>query len=293
MSSQPPILPDAGKPDVPAAGEREPATGADKRRPRTAILNAAIICLDYAKQYLDKFTYWPDYILATHYHANVLALTGSERNRRDAERYFKDVEFWLDPGDRGRHIGGDARRRIRAEAMYNRAVLLQRRGENGKAKEQLESVLKVIGTDRKQPPKGVRFATEFALVMLTGSEVGFVGGESKVQPVPAIEPQSTSLSQASKFKQSVVPFLDNCRRELEFLEGEIASGEQDVKSLEHQLTENQKDAEASKKKVRDQSAIRDSAIQAKLEKARVTITKASKDSAIMRMMIDTSERLRL
>lgn len=294
MSNQPPFSPDMVVP--PAAGsrvskERECSTGSDKRRPRTAILHAAIICLDYAKQYLDKFAYWPDYILATHYHANVLALTGSEGNRRDAEKSFKDVEFWLDAGDTGRQFGEDARKRIRAEARYNRAVLLQRRGENGKAKVQFESVLKFIGEDRKQPPKGVRFGTEFALIMLLGREIGLVGGESKVPQVPVIEPQATSSEQISKLKQIVVPFLDNCRRELELLEGNIASGERDVRSLDSQLAGKDKETVASKKRGRDQSETQDSTIQAKLDKARATITKASKDSAIMRMMIDTAEKL--
>jgi hypothetical protein len=292
MSNQPPFLPDMRESPVGGSRERESSAGSDKRRPRTAILHAAIICLDYAKQYLDKFTYWPDYILATHYHANVLALTGSEGNRRDAERSFKDVEFWLNPGDTGRQFGEDARKRIRAEAMYNRAVLLQRRGENGKAKGQFESVLKFIGPDRKLPPKGVRFATEFALLMLLGREFALVGGESKETSGPSNEPQQTSLEQVSKLKLIVVSFLDNCRRGLEILEGDIASGEREVRSLEYQLTEKQRETQASKKKgTRDPSAKQDSAIQTKLDKARARITKASKDSAIMRTMIDTAEKL--
>jgi hypothetical protein len=262
-------------------------TSSDQRRPRAAILNAAIVCLDYAKQYLDKFTYWPDYILATHYHANVLALTGSAENRSDAERSFKDVEFWLDPGDRGHEIGGDARKRIRAEAMYNRAVLLQLRGENGKAREQFQSVLKVVGQDREKPPKGVRFATEFALLMLAGREI--IASVSGVGPTQRIESQPSSPEQISKLDQAIVPFLENCRRELRTLESNIGSAEMEVKSLEGSVIK--REQSSKKKGDQNESAKRDSALQGKFENAQAKITKASKDSAIMRVMFNTAQKL--
>jgi hypothetical protein len=244
--------------------------------------------LDHAKQYLDKFTYWPDYILATHYHANVLALTGSQENRSDAERSFKEVEFWLNPGDRGHEIGGDARKRIRAEAMYNRAVLLQLRGEGGKAKEQFESVLKVVGQDREKPPKGVRFAAEFALLMLAGREV--LGGVSGLGPTQPIESQPSSLERISKLDEGIIPFLENCTRELRTLDSNIASAEIEVKSLEAQVSKREKSSK--RKGDRDECPKPDSALQGKLENAEARITKASKDSAIMRMMINAAQKLK-
>lgn len=287
MSSQPPNSPSVENGPEWAGKDPQSSTNRDQRRPRAAILNAAIVCLDYARQYLDKFTYWPDYILATHYHANVLALTGYEENRSDAERSFKDVEFWLDPGDRGYETGGDARKRIRAEAMYNRAVLLQRRGEGGKAKEQFEAVLKVVGQDREKPPKGVRVATEFALVMLEGREIlGGVSGGGVAQPIESRPPNPERISRLDK---AIVLFLQSCTRELRLLESNIASAETEVKSLEAQVLDRQK---SSKKKTnRDEMAKQDSALQRMLESAEAKITKSSKDSAIIRMMINTTKNL--
>jgi len=288
MSPQPPSPPDRNNPRVLDTEDRKSAASPDQRRPRTAILNAAIVCLDYAKQYLDKFVYWPDYILATHYHASVLALTGSEENRRDAERYFKDVEFWLHPADKDRQIGEDARRRIRAEAMYNRAVLLQHRGEHGKAKDQFESVLNVIGRDREKPPKGVRLAAEFALVMLEGRGAG-AGDVSGKESSEARVSQPLTADQTPSLTRAAVPFLENCRRELQLLQSNLLSAEREVKSLEGQAAERRR---VSKKKgERGRGASEDSAIRAKLENAKARITKASKDAAIVRMMIATAEKL--
>jgi hypothetical protein len=270
-----------------AGKDPQSTTSTDQVRPRTAILNAAIVCLDYAKQYLDKFRYWPDYILATHYHANVLALTGSAKNRIDAERSFKDVELWLDPGDRGHEIGGDARKRIRAEAMYNRAILLQMRGENGEAKEQFESVLKVVGQDGEKTPKGVRFAAEFALLMLAGREA--LGKVSGVGPMPRVESRPSTPEQISTLDQEIGYFLENCTRELRTLESNIDSAEMAVKSLDSYPWEK---TSPKKKENQGESAKRDSALQRKLENAQAKITKASKDSAIMRMMFNTAQKLR-
>jgi hypothetical protein len=288
MSSRPPNPPSLeNSPEWPGK-DPQSTTSSDQRRPRAAILNAAIVCLDYARQYLDKFTYWPDYILATHYHANVLALTGCEKNRSDAERSFKDVEFWLDPGDRGHEIGGDARKRIRAEAMYNRAVLMQRRGEDGKAEEQFEAVLQVVGEDREQPPKGIRFAAEFALLMLVGKQVlGVVSGMGSTQSIGLHPPSSERVSMLG---QAIVPFLGNCKRELQLLESKIASAETEIKSLEAQILDRKKSSK--RKGDRYESMKQDSALQRMLENAKAKITKASKDSAIIRMMISTVQKLR-
>jgi hypothetical protein len=188
MSDQPPFSPnDPGFGAPPSAGpERKDLPTAE---PRKAILHAAIACLEYAKQYLDKFTYWPDYILATHYQANILALTSKQENWDDAENHFKDVVFWLEPGEQ-RSAEEEARRRIRMEAMYNRAVLLERRGLTNEARTQFEALRTLINGNQDRTPKGVRLATEFALLMLTAKEFRF-GATDQIPGVERLDEDKT------------------------------------------------------------------------------------------------------
>jgi hypothetical protein len=288
MSSQSPILPDPIEPSTPRSFGADTAASPTKLSPKKAILNAAIVSLEYAMQYLDKFLHWPDYILATHYYANVLALTESSDNWNDAENRFKDVESWLQPGGKYRRFD-EARKRIRAEAMYNRAVLLQRRGRTEEAKKQYQSVLEVIGEKREEPPKGVRFATEFALLMLIARDLGFVSAEASAQAGQANAIQPTSVGRWDKltteWQATAVPFLSNSRIELQTLETDLDSAEKDVSRLESKLEElRTKMTRKGKGRQASDYAAQYSENESKLDDARSRITKASKDLAVLRMM---------
>jgi tetratricopeptide (TPR) repeat protein len=291
MSSEPPISPDAIEPSVSQSVGTDAAASPARLSPKRAILNAAIVSLEYARQYLDKFLYWPDYILATQYYANVLALTESSENWNDAENRFKDVESWLQPGGKHRRFD-EARKRIRAEAMYNRAVLLQRRGQTAEAKEQFQSVLKAIGEKREEPPRGVRFATEFALLMLAARDLGFVPAQEAAQvgqanTIQQISPERRDDVLTTEWQASAVPFLRNSRSELQLLEGDLDSAERDLSHLESKLEAIRTKLASTRKGKGSQAtdyAKQYSEIESKRDDARARITKASKDLAVLRMM---------
>jgi hypothetical protein len=296
MTTMSPPPPDASRPSIPSAPDSDTAPSSAKLSPRKAILNAAIVSLEYARQYLDKFTSWPDYILATHYHASVLALTDSRGNWDDAERCFKDVESWLQPSNKQRRYD-EARKRIRAEAMYNRAVLLQRKGQTRLAKEQFRSVLRAIGDNLDEPPKGVRFATKFALLMLITGELSLAAAQDGSvgrfdQVIPPSNPEW--IAQLSDWRAIAIPFLANCESECQRLENEVDRAERDLASLETKLKPIKSHivstSNAERSQVKD-DVKQGSDIESKYNDARTRITKASKDLAILRMMRDTTENL--
>ena len=265
------------------AGGEDPPSSIE---PKNAILSAAIICLEYAKQYLDKFTYWPDYILATHYHANILALT---KNWKDAEKYFRDVEFWLAPD--GRHgSADDARRRIRVEAMYNRAVLTERRGETVEARKQFEAVREILGGNKVDGPKGVRFATEFALLMLTARELGFARAAQQISVGNANRSPEQKAQLRSDWKTRIISFLADCDAEIRRLRQELAVAKTDLDQLVVSQPRGKDDEPSPTVKNSHNNpgakAKRSADLDLRRKSAMARITKATKDLAILRMMAD-------
>lgn len=295
MSNQASLPPDAINPSISRPASEDAAAISAKLSPKVAILNAAIVSLEYARQYLDKFLYWPDYILATHYHASVLALTKSKDNWNEAETCFKDVESWLQPADKHRRFD-EARKRIRAEAMYNRAILLQRKGQTAEAKKQFQSVLRVMGEKRNEPPRGVRFATEFALLMLIARDLPAPAQEAMpVGAVSAVQPSSLERmpTLGNEWQAAAVPFLANSRNELQRLEGDLDSAESELFRLESELNATKPKLASTKKGQRQAAAYPKevSDIESKCDDAKARITKASKDLAILRMMEATVDKL--
>ena len=152
--------------------------------PRVAILRAAQHDLNYAKQYLDKFDNWPDYVLATYYHACVSALSPNKQDWNIAKAEFAEVKLWLEAGasisdeewdalDGKQRAVISARRRIRAEAMFNRAVLLgMDEGTRSEAVWDFEELIEYIDSSFNGSLKsatsglGIRIAAEVALLDL-------------------------------------------------------------------------------------------------------------------------------
>lgn len=95
--------------------------------PENALLKAAKDNFDFARQYLDKYLYWPDYILATHYRAFAMALL----DESDARENFQKVDDWLNERTETGLATTDepipdvarSRLRLRYEAHYNSAFL--------------------------------------------------------------------------------------------------------------------------------------------------------------------------
>jgi tetratricopeptide (TPR) repeat protein len=288
MTGEPASLqPDAAKPQW-EGSDAEFSTA--KLSPKRSILNAAIVSLEYARQYLDKFLHWPDYILATHYYANVLAVTDSQENRNEAERCFKDVESWLQPGGKGRQFD-EARKRIRAEAIYNRAVLLEKRGHNEEAKQLFESVLTLIGDNRQQPPRGVRFATEFALVMLIARDLGYAPVHKSTLMHQGAQSQPDNAEQIRKLRSDLQvaarSFLHYSGTEIEQLESKVDLADGDASDLESELDKIERRSDAVRKdksRAVPEYARQVSKTYTRLNEARARITKASKDLAILRTM---------
>lgn len=156
---------------------------------RSAIVEAAKRDLEYAKQYLDKFENWSDYVLACHYHACVTALcvTEDDKTNREAAAEFEEVARWMKSGDalliqnwncldeKHRKIIA-ARQRVCAEAMFNQAVLL---GNNLQASDQaigrLEELINYLQVIKDQSSNsmsfnGIRIAAEFAKLELYGRQ---------------------------------------------------------------------------------------------------------------------------
>jgi hypothetical protein len=175
--------------------------------------------------------------------------------------------------------------------MYNRAVLLQRRGRTAEAKKQFQSVLQVIVEKRREPPRGVRFATEFALLMLVARDLGFVPAQEAAQVGQANTIQQISPERrdelTTEWQASAVPFLRNSRSELQLLEGDLDSAERDLSHLESKLEAIRTKLASTRKGKGSQAtdcAKQCSAIESKRDDARARITKASKDLAVLRMM---------
>jgi hypothetical protein len=294
MSDLPPLRTNSIEFTPPPADGRDDKDHSGKDDPKNAILSAAIVCLEYAKQYLDKFTYWPDYILATHYHANILALTSSKDNLSDAEKYFKDVEFWLEPS-RQKGPADQARRRIRFEAMYNRAVLTERKGQTEEARRQFLAVREALNSNKEDAPKGILFATEFALLMLTARELGFVRVMEKTSPGNLNPGAGRGPELRNDWKERSTPFLVNCNAEMERLRQGVTSAENELdRLLVSEQRQSSLDAGLKRKDQRGHSsanARQHSNIESKRDAARAKITKASKDLAILRMMVDKMDKL--
>jgi hypothetical protein len=295
MSSKQSLPPDATKLSSDPESSGAPRSPAELS-PRTAILNAAIVSLEYAKQYLDKFTHWPDYILATHYQASVLALTGRRKNLEQAERCFQEVEDWLRP-TKTQLKYDEARKRIRAEAMYNRAVLLQFKGETERAKDQFNSVLNLVGRESEEPPKGVRFATEFALLVLVAGQLRLASSRENVSgrmgdgPLPNDPNRTASLEM--EWQALALSFLANCTRQLQELERELNAAEAERASADAKFKVGGRDQVPTAKGGWNQPSDRGkrgSDIGPDRGDPQIRITKASKDLAIVRMMEDTAKK---
>lgn len=134
--------------------------------PKLALIRAAVTNLNYARQYLDKFLHWADYILVTHYRAFASAMSDGKDSRDIAALDFHLVDLWLSVDEANSSPTGVARRRLRAEAIYNRSVLLASPGLSDfqKAEEGYNQVLRVIG--QSEETKGLRIAAKFGLVIL-------------------------------------------------------------------------------------------------------------------------------
>jgi hypothetical protein len=244
-----------------------------KLSPRKALLNAAIVSLEYARQYLDKFLHWPDYILATHYYANVLALTDKKENKKEAERFFRDVESWLEPAGKPRPFD-EARKRIRAEAIYNRAVLLLNEGNNAEeARRQLQSVINLVGESADQPLRGVRFAAEFVLLLL---DLEKQGQTTVDRPIAGA---------GKDVGESYLDFSRKLELEIKSVEDDMDSAVAQERSLEAQIDEARMASSIQVKSLdAPKRAKYASDIAKRLAEVRASITKASKDLAILRMM---------
>jgi hypothetical protein len=241
--------------------------------PRIAILNAALVSLQYARQYLDKFLHWPDYILATYYYATVLALTTSEQNKDEAEQLFKDVEGWLQPTSNLR-VYDDARRRIRLEAIYNRAIVLATAGRTSEARQSLTSLLTLVEEDSAMAPKGIRYATEFALISLDGQVILQQPSQEAVA--------SQSERDVSSFGGTDDQRLQLLRRSEYFiqeLQTEMLQVERNVASSDQVFAE---EAKRHQNEGRDDPRIHRKTRRIKEEES--VLTKASKDLVILRSM---------
>jgi len=134
--------------------------------PKLALIRAAVTNLNYARQYLDKFLHWADYILVTHYRAFASAMTHEKDSRVIAAADFHLVDSWLSVDEGNKGPSAAARRRLRAEAIYNRSVLLASPplSEFDEAEKGYRRVLLLTGADADT--EGLRIATTFGLAML-------------------------------------------------------------------------------------------------------------------------------
>jgi hypothetical protein len=210
--------------------------------------------------------------LATHYYANVLALTATEENKKEAQRRFKDVESWLQPAGKPRPFD-EARKRIRAEATYNRAVLLLNEGNTQEARKQLQSVIQLVGESGDQPPRGVRFAAEFVLLLLDPEEQG---------QTPVDQPNAGAGKDVGEL---YLDFRRKLELEIKSVEENMDSAVAQERSLEDQIEEARMSSSMQGKSLdAPKRAKYASDIAKRLAEVRASITKASKDLAILRMM---------
>jgi hypothetical protein len=250
------------EPDTPKTATAEPPNdnGMKASGPREALLNAAIVNLDFARQYLDKFLNWFDYLVATHYNAVALSLRPASRAR--AQECFEEVASSLNRD--GLPQQGAVNGRIRSEAIYNRGVLMMCSGDLAGAKIEFQRLFRSIGfAVGDEAPRGVRFAAEFAVILIEQSK-------STAAPSPEFAPKREL-------------FLEQVRAEITRIETEIATAESLVSGLEPKVESLER---AAAKDNRDEKKTTAELAQARkrLKDAQSALTKLSKDRAILRSM---------
>ncbi|HXM41099.1 MAG TPA: hypothetical protein VN924_07590 [Bryobacteraceae bacterium] len=164
-----------------AAGDSSAAPVTPQADPKEAILGAAIENLTYAREYLDRFDNWRDYLIATHYQAVGLALRNAEKTLESAADAFRSVSTSISDSN-----PSAPQRRLKAEAAYNRAVILAR--TEGRREKGRQGFNDVISAYREDDFRGLRLAARFGLLVADAQDLCQPAPKQPESPGAALEP---------------------------------------------------------------------------------------------------------